>query len=863
MNAHRWQRVDEIYHAALERRAGDRPAFLDSACADDGDLRTEVESLLGWETDAETFLERSALEESVRQLVNEYESLIGGQLGGFRVLSLLGSGGMGDVYRASDVRLGRDVALKVCAVHVAGDPAYARRFEKEARAASTLNHPNIVTIYGVGEDADVAYIAMELVEGRTLREVLSASQLDLAVAIDVAVQLAEALAAAHAHGIVHRDLKPDNVMITPGTRVKVLDFGIAKRADEAAAFQSVAATDAWDRSMETSAGTILGTAGYMSPEQARGRPADHRSDQFSFGAILYELLSGRPAFEVDSKAATIAAVTSSEPAAFDSVRPNLPAALRAVVTRCLAKDPAGRYGNTQDLASELRDIKGRHALDHTRRRITRRAVMAGGAAAAAVIATALAAWQFWPMAVPRRVMVLPFQNLTGDSDLDYFSEGLTETVIRRLSWLPVEVTPLSALFSIEQPVANAREAGRRLSADAVLEGGITRQAGRLRVAAALFDVATGATLWGDTFDVPTADVRSVPDQIAGAIVQDGIRLRLSRDEQRRFARPFTISAEAYDLYLRALHEHRSESEDGYLSARRLLQQAIDLDSGFALAHAALAATFAVTAIDGIERPTEAWPASSQHVRRALDLDPDLVEAHAENASRLFFFDRDWDGAMREWRRAVRDGDRVLKTDVLSAYPLALWAIGRRAEALEQVRAARAIDPLSLVLARTEADLLLYEGELDAAARLYETMIGQAPADARAYFGLAETRRLQGRWGEAIALRLRGHEAAGDDLVGEAAAGPGDRESYRRMDEALARVHLSRLVARAGAGAYVSPLDFARVYAQLGQHDRAFSFFPEAHNDRAAGLVFLEVDPAWDRVRDDPRFAEAVRKVGLP
>jgi len=354
MSPDRWREVERIYHAALERENASRAAFLSEECAGDEVLRQEVQSLLDFDLGDDAFLERPALEEEAKDLAEALEESVLAErsIGGYQILSLVGTGGMGEVYRARDLKLGREVALKVLARVPAGGLTDVRRFEEEARLASGLNHPNIVTIYGVGEEDETAYIAMELVAGRTLRELLTHKPMPVTAALDLAVQLADALAAAHASGIAHRDLKPENLMVTPEGLLKVLDFGIAKllgaanRPLEAAGSpHTQGAQTPW-----TEPGMILGTVGYMSPEQAAARPTGHTSDQFSFGAILYELLSGERAFRRNTRVQTLNAIIREQPEPIQNLNAEVGIALRDVLARCLAKNPADRYSDTRDLA---------------------------------------------------------------------------------------------------------------------------------------------------------------------------------------------------------------------------------------------------------------------------------------------------------------------------------------------------------------------------------------------------------------------------------------------------------------------------------------------------------------------------------
>jgi TolB-like protein/predicted Ser/Thr protein kinase len=858
MSSDSWRRVESIYHDALERGALEREAFLEEACAGDEALRHEVESLLRFDGAAGDFLERPALEEAVKGLAGK-EGLLsaGSRIDEYEIVTLLGCGGMGDVHLARDTTLGREVALKVLPRSGAGGPDSRRRFKQEARLACALNHPNIVTIYRVGEAGGVDYIAMELVRGRTLRELLSGGTPDVAMALDLATQLADALAAAHEHGIVHRDLKPENVMVTPENRVKVLDFGIAKR--EGAAEPPPGARPRPDTS-HTEAGRILGTVGYMSPEQAAGRPAERASDQFSFGAILYEMLSGRRAFERGTTTATLSAILEEDPGPVEG-----PAPLLEILGRCLAKAPGDRYEDTRELARALRQVRERTERRAVAAGLSRRRALWLGGTVAAGIAAGVAAWRLWPRQTGIRTLaVLPFSGAPGGEQADYLRDGMTIGLIRTISGAPgAMVRAWSAVSRFRGKTVDPREAGQRLGVGAVVAGTLALRKGQLRVTAELLDVATGARLWSDSYDRAAADLLAIQDEIASGVVDEGLRMPLSGEERQGLRKKPTGDSAAYDLYLRAIRLWDSETEADYLESRDLLRQALARDRGFALAYAALATTHSIMAVDGYERPVDAWPRVSENVRRALDWDPDLPDAHSEAASALFFFQWDWNGAEQAWNRALRSRGGGFVPDFLSSRALQRWAVGRTDEALRLVRQARELDPLSQTLIVREADFLLQSGRSDEAVRLYENVIGAEPGDPRAYFGLAEARREQGRFDEAIDTLRRGYAAAGDDALRDLFAAATGAEGYGRIEKATAALELDSLKGRAATGAYTSPLDFARAYARLGDREHVFDQLARAFDDRAPGLVFLNVDRAWDSVRDDPRFLMAVRRVGLP
>ena len=858
-----WSRVEELYHAALAIDRKSRAAYLVAQCGSDTRLRLEIESLLAHETAAAAFLERPALQHAASELAHDGRLRLPRQLGGYELTALLGAGGMGEVYRARDLRLGRDVALKVLAPHIAHHPDYVRRFEEEARSASVLNHPNIVTIYGVSEDAHAAFIAMELVAGRTLRAVLSAGPMSLQPALAVARQLAAALAAAHTAGIVHRDLKPENIMLTAEGLVKVLDFGIAKRITDARP-PDAASPVLNDPGGATQHGIILGTAGYMSPEQAAGRPVTFASDQFSFGAILYELISNKRAFARSTKAATLAAIIGEQPEPLPALQTGNAADLVALLDRCLAKEPSGRFGDTHDLVVALEAIS--IALQREQfGGLSRRHVLWLGASAAA--AAAFSAYRLTRSPVDpsvRSLAVLPFANISGDDAASFICDGITESLIRRLSPLSaLAVMARSTVFNFKGRSIDARAAGRQLAVDAVLTGAVERKSGRLQISAELVDVRSGAQLWSRSYDRAASDLIIVQEEIVLSIIEEGIRLPLTAEQRRQLTRTPTADVQAYALYAQAVSLHRAGTEEDYLSARVLLEEATARDPTFALALVSLASTYTAMATDGFESPRIAAGRWREIVETALRLEPDLPEAHAEHAAGLFLFRRAWVDAEREWRRALEFRDGQMLPDLVTAFALALWALRRTPEAVLFAREARRLDRFSPRFAVLEADLLLSSGQLDAARRLYEEAIPRLPADQRPRFGLAEVFRRQGLYEQAIAERRTSHAIAGDDELREVLASAKGSEGYRRIELAAIRMELSALSARGDSGAYASPFDFARAHAQAGDFDQAFTYLGRAFEEGAPGLVFLNVDRAWDGIRGDPRFEAQVRRVGLP
>jgi serine/threonine protein kinase/tetratricopeptide (TPR) repeat protein len=592
----------------------------------------------------------------------------GSRLGPYEVLAPLGAGGMGEVFRARDLRLGREVAIKLLPPAMAAHPARVRRFEQEARASSALNHPHILTVYDVGTADSRLFIVMELVEGKTLRDLLGGGPLPLRKALDLAVQMASGLAKAHAAGIVHRDLKPENVMVTRDGFVKVLDFGLAKLAggDEesasAASPASITHTDA-----------VLGTVGYMSPEQARGDPADFRSDQFSFGAVLYELLSARRAFFRPTPVATLGAILHEEPEPRAGAVPGVPAELAWIVERCLAKDPEHRYAGTRDLVRDLERVRDQAIRTESGPAVSPRSAPARRwrtvlLAVAAVSLAALATWQLAarrPLATAntapggRSLAVLPFRNLTGTPSDDYFAAGITEAIGAELSkGRGLVVISGSSVVPSKAQTVDSQRMGRELGATHLLEGSVQRADDRMRITARLTEVATGRQVWSDRYDRQSQDVFALQDDVARSV---GAALRVSlRGSSGHGPSPPTSSLAAYDAYLRGrFHFNKlyglpsAQAEPDGQEARAWFEKAVALDPRFAEAHAALGETYA-SLLFYVEAKKEYQEKAYVSIERALALDPDLAEAYAARALLAWTLANDFphETAVADLRRAL-------------------------------------------------------------------------------------------------------------------------------------------------------------------------------------------------------------------
>jgi len=626
------------------------------------------------------------------------------------VLSPLGAGGMGEVWRARDTRLGREVAVKVLPASFSADPDRLRRFEQEAQAASALNHPNILTIHDVGTHNGSPYVVSELLEGETLRARLAGGTFTPRKALGHALQIAHGLAAAHEKGIVHRDLKPENIFVTKDGRVKILDFGLAKLTQ--AESGSRAATDL--PTAGTEPGVVLGTVGYMSPEQVRGKLADARSDIFSFGAILYEMLSGNRAFRGDTTADTMSAILLKEPPDLSATNRAVSPGLDRVVRHCLEKDPERRFHSAHDLAFDLEALSdvSTPAEQAVRPRLVRR-VRPAWFAGLAVLLAAVAV-----LAVLRRqrgttldsLAVLPFANASADPNAEYLSDGITESIINSLSQLPrLRVTARTIVSHYKGREAEPQKVGRDLNVSAVLTGKVLQRGDTLVIQADLTDVANGSQLWGDRYSRKMADVLAVEEEIAREI-SEKLRLKLTGEEKKRLAKHGTENTEAYQLYLKGRYLWEKRGDEPIRKSIEYFNQAIEKDPGYALAYAGLADAYA-TSSSSLLSPREAIPKSKAAAEKALALDETLAGPHATLGLCLFSYDWNWAAGEDELKKAILLDPRYAVAHWW--YGILLTALGRADEAINQTQRAHELDPFSDVFQGT-ALIYLYARQYDRA-----------------------------------------------------------------------------------------------------------------------------------------------------
>jgi eukaryotic-like serine/threonine-protein kinase len=783
----------------------------------------------------------------------------GSKLGPYEILAPLGAGGMGEVYRARDTRLGREVAVKVLPASFSQDADRLRRFEQEARAASALNHPNILTIHDVGQQDGAPYVVTELLEGDTLRGRLAGGPMSPRRALEHALQIARGLAAAHDRGIVHRDLKPENVFVTRDGRVKILDFGLAKLTEPAGVSSQ---TNLPTAAPATDPGIVLGTLGYMAPEQVRGKPADARSDLFAFGAILYEMLAGRRAFHGDTAADTMSAILTKEPPELSATNRSVSPGLDRVVRHCLEKDPERRFHSAHDLAFDLEALSDASGPLPPAVRPARSGKRIAVIAAAAVVLLAAAAIRLWrrasgASATLDSVAVLPFVNASRNPDTEYLSDGITESIINSLSRLPeLRVAARSSAFRYKGREDDPQKAGRELNVRAVVSGRVLQRGETLSVQADLVDVANGSQLWGERYERKLADVLAVQEAIARD-VSAKLRPGLSGEQKARLRQRYTSSTEAYQLYLRGRHAWEKRTMAGLQEAAGFFQKAIDSDPTFALAYAGLADSYAVLPSYSLMAPVDAYPRAKAAARKALEIDESLAPAHATLGLILTDYDHDWSGAEAEFRRSIElDGNYPTSH---FWYAQLLSGTGRSNEAVEQIRKARELDPLSPIIQANVVRILGDAGLLDEAIVQGQKAVKDNPNFAPPHFFLSVAYEATGRTPEAVAECRRAaeilgplpqglwHRARGEALAGQRA------EAFATLQQ-LEDMRASR---------YVAATYIATVLIRLGEKDRAFEWLEKAVDERSYECVFLNVTPLFAPFRSDPRFANLVRKVGLP
>jgi eukaryotic-like serine/threonine-protein kinase len=833
------------------------------------------------------------------------ELAAGYTLSHYRIVSKIGEGGMGEVYLAQDTKLDRRVALKVLPAEVASSRDRMERFVREAKSAAALNHPNIAHIYEIGESDGTHYIAMEFVDGKTLREKIHGEKGDLKALLKPLLQVAEGLAKAHASGIVHRDLKPDNIMITRDGHAKILDFGLAKLLEtkpESAAEMGEAAT-AMMPVQHSTPGVVMGTVGYMSPEQAQAKPVDQRSDIFSFGCLLYEAATGRKPFAGDSIVDTLHKIIYEPAPAITDSNPSASPELQRVIRKCLAKEPEKRYQTIRDTANDLEELleemKGVSDIErsvapstsmtsssapgstneHVRAQSTA-SVNQQIASSAENIFTGVKQHKFGAAIVVLALVVgavglglylhgrnsevaidsiavLPFQNRSSDADTEYLSDGLAESLIYRLSQLPnLKVSPTSSVMRYKGKETEPQIIARELGVDSLLTGRITQRGDNLTISVNLVDTRNGKSLWGEQYERKMSELLATQREIAAEITNN-LKLKLSGESEQKLAKRYTDNDEAYQLYLKGRFHFAKRTKEDILKGVDYFQQAIHLDPNFALAYAAIAESNNSLGKNADLPPKEVFPRAKAAATRALEIDPTLAEAHGALADSLAIFDWNWTESEREFGKALQLDANVSYIHLTHGVSY-LVPLGKPDEAVAELRRAVELEPLSLINNAIFGLSYLYARQNDKALEQGKKTYDLDPdfRFGRQYLG--NTYIVLGRYDDAIALAEEGLKTFPLSQEYLAIAGLAHAKSGRRRE---AEQYLDRLGELAKTR-YVRTSYVASIYVALGEKDKAFAELEKSFEDKDYFLPRIKLDPFMDPLRADPRFNDLLKRMGL-
>ncbi len=910
--AEQWQQVQDLFYATLEKEPQDRMVFLDQACGGDQSLRREVAWLISAHETEDHFIDSPAYV-AARDVLADHHFEPGEMLAHYKIQAALGSGGMGEVYLAEDTRLNRKVALKILPPHFTVNPDRVRRFEREARAASALNHPNIVTIYEIGQSNTPHFIATEFVDGKTLRQLINENPFTLNETLNVSMQVADALSGAHVAGIVHRDIKPENIMIREDGYVKILDFGLAKLTEQ----QTTDGDLETPTLLQSNPGLVMGTVHYMSPEQARARNVGTATDIWSLGIVMYELLAGHVPFSGETPSHVMVSLMEDKlPPLKDQAK--VPEELDRFVTKALRKNQKERYQTAGQLARELKNLKqtlqrdsrlhewlkavpsrkegpqqmwpvtplgnqksGTPYLETLKRRgfpsvrrqtnpaVTdlpesrrdwslRRLSFAAIGVIALVAALALGYRYFFnSRSINSRsidsIAVMPFVNESGNAELEYLSDGMTETLIASLSKLPdLQVKASSSVFRYKGST-DTQTIGKELNARAVLYGRVVQRGEDLVLHVELVDAQTENSLWGQTYNKKLSNLIALQGEVARDLVRE-LSLKPSGADKQKLGKNYTENVEAYQLFLNGRFHHRKLTPPEIKKGIAYLQQAIDTDPSYALAYTEISRAYLALALAGDMNPGEVLLKAKAAAQRAVEIDDALAEAHSSLGSVFFWYD--WN-----WKEAEEHFIRALELDPNSSiahfgYADFLSKMERPEEALAEIKRAREIEPFSPFINTFEA-WFLAAGQPDAAMERVGIAIDLDPNFFFAHWIAAEIYKGKKMYPESIAesrlaKSLSPHQTWSDVGLAYTFVETGQLNESRAILNEMLRLSESR---------WVPPYHIALVYNALGETDQALAWLEKGYQHRDPKMALLK-EERWKNLRGDPRFQDILRRVGL-
>ncbi|HKB67507.1 MAG TPA: protein kinase [Pyrinomonadaceae bacterium] len=794
----------------------------------------------------------------------------------YRIIKKLGAGGMGEVYLALDTKLDRKVAIKVLRPDWVEEEHLKKRLLREAQAAAKLDHPNICAIYDVNEADSATFIVMQYIEGESLAEKMERQPLELSSALAIVEQAAEGLAEAHAHGIVHRDIKPHNMMLTPRGQLKILDFGLAKQMRSSDSVDQEAAT----ATLLSTPGLVVGTMPYMSPEQVQGETLDASSDIFSLGVTLYEMLAGKHPFKHKSAAVTMSRILLGEPIPTEQFQARVSPELQTLLSKMLRKDKALRYQSAEDLLTDLRQLPAKpspsQSTETTRLKQSstkqtlaartlskvRRHKWAVLASALALIVLAVAIGRFISTDRLDSLAILPFSysssdpQLMANPDREYLSDGLTDSIINNLSQLKnLKVIARSSVFSYKGKNLDPQTIGRQLNVRAVLGGHIEQAGDELTINVELMDVQANRSIWGNTYQRKTADIQSVQKEIASN-VSEQLRLKLTGADQTQLAKTYTQSGEAYEAYLKGRYHWNKRTDEGFKLATNFFQEATDKDPNYALAYAGLADCYTLRSDYGFLAPKEGYALAKGFVTLALKNDDSLAEAHTSLASIKAVTDWDWQGAENEYRRAIELNPKYATAHHWYATQLLLQ--GRLDQALQEIKIAQQLDPLSLGINKDFSVILLYAGDYDKALEQCRQTLEIEPHFGAMSTYIAQIYELQQKYSEAVIELEKTHAADPNDT--EVTYGLG--QAYALVGKRTEALKIANELNQPAKQNVFLPKEAAYLYVLLGEKEQAVAILQKAAENHYLPVAEVNTDPRFAELRKDPRLVELLQKIKL-